>query len=135
LEAHAVGVQIYECRATGTDGGRFEWAFKAPEADLFDRFGDRIGRHSKGPAWELTDGSRVIGEVIAKESAPDAGGIPWLLLGVDGSGSGRFGPIRRIQRLDTIGGEAPAGGCSRSHAGEKVRVAYRARYLFFRQAP
>ena len=57
----AKGVQIYECRA-GKDGG-YEWAFVAPEADLFDTRGNRIGRHYAGPHWEAADGSKILGEL------------------------------------------------------------------------
>ena len=36
LVSPATGVQIYECGAIKTEPARFEWVFKAPEADLFD---------------------------------------------------------------------------------------------------
>jgi hypothetical protein len=39
LEAQATGVQIYECNPNKADPARFEWIFKAPEADLFDSAG------------------------------------------------------------------------------------------------
>src|SRR5262245_44056077 len=38
IETAATGVQIYECRAG-------KWEFRAPEADLFDRKGNKIGTH------------------------------------------------------------------------------------------
>ena len=69
----ARGVQIYECRDA-------KWVFVAPEADLFDRSGKRIGTHYAGPAWESADGSKVVGAVKARSDAPAAGAIPWLLL-------------------------------------------------------
>ena len=56
----ARGVQIYECRAKG---GAYEWAFVAPDAELFDARGNRIGRHGAGPYWEAADGSRIVGSV------------------------------------------------------------------------
>ena len=37
----ARGVQIYECRARKDQAGAYEWAFVAPEADLFDSRGNR----------------------------------------------------------------------------------------------
>src|SRR4051812_33488472 len=70
----AKGVQIYECR-TG------KWAFVAPEAELFDQNGKKIGKHYAGPHWEAADGSKVVGAVKARADAPAAGDIPWLLLG------------------------------------------------------
>ena len=56
----AKGVQIYECRARKDHVGEYEWAFVAPEADLFDARGNRIGRHYAGPHWESTDGSKIL---------------------------------------------------------------------------
>jgi len=51
LIAAARGVQIYECRARKGEAG-YEWVFVAPEAELFDASGNRIGRHYAGPHWE-----------------------------------------------------------------------------------
>ena len=34
LQSKAVGVQIYACSARKDDPYRYEWTFKAPEADL-----------------------------------------------------------------------------------------------------
>lgn len=45
LETQATGVQIYGCEGSKDDPMRFEWVFKAPEAELFDSAGKRIGRH------------------------------------------------------------------------------------------
>ncbi len=59
LTLDARGVQIYECRAVAGDPAKYEWAFKAPEADLFDAQGRKVGRHYAGPTWELADGSKV----------------------------------------------------------------------------
>src|SRR5262245_17406609 len=71
LRAHATGVQIYECDARNDDPTRFEWIFKATEAELLNRAGERIGQHSAGPAWESTDGSKVVAEVTALHPGPD----------------------------------------------------------------
>ncbi len=34
LEAKAEGVQIYECKTQQNDSSKFEWKFKAPEAEF-----------------------------------------------------------------------------------------------------
>jgi hypothetical protein len=73
LETHATGVQIYECSASKTDPTRFEWVFKAPEADLFDSEGKKVGKHYAGPTWESNDGSKMVGEVKARDKAPAEG--------------------------------------------------------------
>ena len=78
LETRATGVQIYDCKPNKDDPTRFEWVFKAPEADLFDPAGTKIGKHYAGPTWESNDGSKVVGEVKARDDGPDANAIPWL---------------------------------------------------------
>lgn len=136
LEAHAAGVQIYTCSAGKADPARFEWVFKAPEADLWDGNGKKIGKHYAGPTWESFDGSKVVGEVVAKDDGPDAGAIPWLLLRAKStSGNGVFGTTLSVQRLSTVGGKAPAEGCDKTQSGKEARVAYKARYTFFAAKP
>src|SRR2546426_12770848 len=76
----AKGVQIYECRAKKDQAGAYEWAFVAPEADLFDERGNKIGRHYAGPHWEAADGSKIVGTVKERADAPSPNAIPWLLL-------------------------------------------------------
>jgi len=131
LEAHARGVQIYECKASKNDATRLEWVFRAPEADLFDTAGNRIGKHYAGPTWEANDGSSVVGEVKAKADAPSPDAIPWLLLSARSTaGSGIFATIQAIQRAHTTGGKAPA-TCESAQAGQETRVPYTADYYFY----
>src|SRR5436190_21032128 len=66
----AKGVQIYECRASKDATGRYDWGFVAPEADLFDVRGNRIGRHYGGPHWESSDGSKILGAPKERADAP-----------------------------------------------------------------
>jgi len=121
----ARGVQIYECRDA-------KWVFVAPQADLFDRYGRKIGTHYAGPAWEAADGSKVIGAVKARADAPQAGAIPWLLLSTRSvAGEGAFSKVSSIQRVSTTGGVAPAGACAES--GARARVPYSADYYFFKE--
>ncbi len=136
LEARAVGVQIYECKAAKDDPLRYEWAFKAPEAELFNGAGTRIGKHYAGPTWESNDGSRVVGSVKARDNGPDPKSIPWLLLSAKAtSGSGVFSRTQTIQRLNTVGGNAPSDDCSQAQAGKEARVEYSATYYFYNVAP
>jgi hypothetical protein len=132
LEALATGVQIYECSASQDQPARFEWVFKAPEAELLDRTGRRVGKHYAGPTWESTYGSAVVGEVKARDAGPDPSAIPWLLLSAkSNSGTGVFGRIKSIQRLQTVGGKAPSSPCSRDNAQQVARVPYKAAYYFY----
>jgi hypothetical protein len=128
----ARGVQIYACEADPNDATAFVWTFKAPEAELLNERGEVVGSHFAGPTWQGQDGSSVIGAVLERATAPDVGAIPWLLLEAkEHEGSGAFSTITHIQRLDTVGGVAPAEGCDEAHAGEEVRAPYQAIYAFF----
>jgi hypothetical protein len=73
------------------------------------------------------DGSWVKGRAVAKQVAPDATAVPWLLLESVG-GAGRLGTVRFIQRTGTHGGNAPDGSCSESAIR---RVPYTATYSFY----
>jgi hypothetical protein len=118
----AKGVQIYECRAE-------KWVFVAPDAELFDTAGKKIGRHYAGPHWEASDGSRIVGAVKARADAPKANAIPWLLLSAKSVGAaGAFSKVTSIQRVATTGGTAPTSLCE---AGMQARVPYTADYYFF----
>lgn len=122
---YALGVQIY--RWSGTN-----WAFIAPEATLFaDSCYEReVGIHYAGPTWEAKDGSKVIGARIAG-CTPERGAIPWLLLGATtASGHGDFGRVSYIQRVNTIGGTAPAE--AGAFVGDEARVPYTTEYYFYR---
>jgi hypothetical protein len=120
LRAVGSGDQVYDC----VNG---HWTLKAPDAKLLNQEGSVIGRHFAGPTWQLNDGSWVKGRAVAKQVAPDATAVPWLLLeAVDGTG--RLGTVRFIQRTGTHGGNAPDGSCSQS---AMRRVPYTATYSFY----
>lgn len=129
---HAKGVQIYECRSRKDQPGDYEWAFVAPEAELFDATGNRIGRHYAGPSWEAADGSKIQGTPKERADAPAADAIPWLLLSAKSAGAeGAFSRVTSVQRVSTVGGVAPKGGCSQAAAGTPARINYTAEYYFF----
>jgi hypothetical protein len=128
--AAARGVQIYECRA-GKDAASAEWAFVAPEAELFDASGRKIGRHYAGPRWESNDGSTIAGTAKERIDAPQADAIPWLLLSAKSVGpDGAFSNVASVQRVNTAGGNAPKSGCAPATVGQVARVPYTADYHF-----
>ena len=135
LTLTARGVQIYECRAVAADPTKFEWAFKAPEADLFDAQGRKVGRHFAGPTWELTDGGKVAGRVKAKADAPDGKGVAWLLLEATQASGATLGKVQSIQRVDTVGGKTPTEPATPAKAGQAIRVDYTATYKFYAAKP
>jgi hypothetical protein len=115
----AQGVQVYTC-AAGT------WVFLEPVAQLHDQSQAVI--HFRGPSWESTkDGSLVEAETVA--SSPVIGAIPQLLLRETLTrGSGVFGNVTYVQRLDTVGGVKPSTACMN---GQTQGVPYSAEYRFF----
>jgi hypothetical protein len=126
----ARGVQIYECRVKKDNPGATEWAFVAPEAELFDAQGKQVGKHYAGPHWESNDGSKIVGAVKARADAPQAGAIPWLLLTTKSVGrAGSFAKVTGVQRINTAGGMAPAEGCSTETLGKTARIGYTADYV------
>jgi Protein of unknown function (DUF3455) len=123
------GGWVYSCRVDGAQAG---WTLKAPDAQLFDKDGKAFGKHFAGPSWEANDGSRVVGKGAANVASPDAASIPWLLVKVvSHAGDGVLTRVTSIQRINTKGSKAPATGCDAGHAGQEVRVAYSADYVFF----
>jgi hypothetical protein len=147
---HATGVQIYQCKAGAKDPSRYSWIYQEPKADLSDRTGKDIGRHYAGPTWEADDGSKVVGDVVARADAPGAAapsatspgapsaaapgpnGVQWLLLRAkSNTGKGVFAKVQSIQRLHTIGGLAPPDPCDAAHADQRTRVPYSADYYFY----
>jgi hypothetical protein len=74
----------------------------------------------------------VRGKVKERADAPIAGAIPWLLLTTKSEGTaGEISRVTSIQRVNTVGGVAPTGGCDKSRVGTPIRVAYSADYVFF----
>jgi Protein of unknown function (DUF3455) len=127
----ARGVQIYECRSSANSAG-FSWTFVAPDAELFDQRGRRIGSHGAGPHWQSDDGSRITGKPLASAPAPTPGAIAWLLLSTRSAGpAGALSSVTHIQRVNTQGGVAPAAPCTPQRIGESARVAYSADYRLF----
>jgi len=131
LVTRAAGVQIYVC--TQRPDSAYEWTFKAPEASLSSLTGEPIGKHYAGPTWELTDGSKVTGEVKAKAAGPSPTAIPWLLLSAKThEGAGTLSATQSIQRVATVGGIAPSEPCAAATVGQVARVPYTAMYYFYR---
>ncbi|MDZ8189172.1 MAG: DUF3455 domain-containing protein [Nostoc sp. ChiSLP02] len=130
LKASAKGSQIYVCKAKSDNPNSFEWTLKAPDAVLFNEQGQQIGKHYAGPTWELNDGTKVVAQ--AKANAPQANTIPWLLLSERShQGNGILNKVNWIQRLNTVGGKAPASGCDATHKQLEVKVPYQADYYFW----
>jgi len=130
MVVHAKGEQLYECREKKDQAGAYDWAFIAPQAQLFDGNGKQIGKHYAGPSWEAADGSKITGKVKQAVAAPADKAIPWLLAEATSVGKdGAFSNITSVQRVATFGGVPPSNCCPL--AGYKIGVPYTADYNFF----
>jgi hypothetical protein len=136
LRLTGVGVQIYTCTATVTNGvTSYAYSFTAPEADLLHEDGRFVGNHFLGPNWQYHDGSKIAGTTVAKVPSPDPDAIPWLLLSAKSTdGPGRLSDVTYVQRIHTSGGTAPATGCDAANLGSEARVPYSAEYRFWHPA-
>lgn len=122
-------MQVYRWNGTS-------WGFVEPVATLFAEsdYRGKVGIHyaspSSGPTWESNSGSKVVVTRLA-DCTPDATAIPWLLLqAVSTEGPGVFSSVTWVQRVNTIGGRAPAApGLS---IGAVIEVPYTAEYYFYR---
>ena len=121
---YATGVQIYHW--TGTS-----WAFDGPSAVLSADAGgkSKVGIHYAGPTWESVSGGTVVGKLLER-CTPNPNAIPWLLLSAVSEGPGVFHRVVFVQRVNTVGGNAPS---SRgSFVGAEARVPYTTEYFFYR---
>ncbi len=129
-----VGELTYECRAKADAPGTYAWTFVAPVATLFNADKSKtVGSYYAGPTWQANDGSKVTGKQLAVSPAPAPKAIPLQLVqAAPTSGSGDMVGVSYIQRLNTIGGVAPADACDAATVGAKQQVKYQADYVFYK---
>lgn len=127
FHAYAVGVQIYQWNGAN-------WVFVAPSATLYADPGyhARVAIHYAGPTWQSISGSKVVGTKLAT-CTPDTTAIPWLKLGaISSQGPGVFDGVSFVQRVNTVGGIAPA--TAGTSVGQMANVPYSAEYYFYSPA-
>jgi hypothetical protein len=129
------GDLTYQCRAKANMANAFEWAFVGPNAVLYDADQVAVGKYYGGPTWEANDGSKVTGKQLPVAPSPNAGAIPLQLVQANPAmGNGAMTGVTYIQRLNTMGGVAPADTCDASNLGAKKLVKYQADYVFYKAA-
>jgi len=149
LLGRGVGTQNYVCQPAGSLG-RVAWTLFTPQATLFNDQDEQLITHFFSPnpeegvvvrvTWEDSrDTSIVWARAIASVADPNnSGAIPWLKLQKAGTQVGPTGgtTLSRttfIQRLNTVGGSAPATGCDiPTDIGHKAFVPYTADYFFYK---
>ena len=123
LHAFGIGAQIYHWNGT-------TWGAPTPAATLYADAGGtgEVATHFAGPTWQSNSGSTVVG-TVANRCTPDAASIAWLSLTAVPTGAGIFAQVTFIQRLNTVGGNAPAQ--AGTTIGQEARIPYTADYLFY----
>ncbi len=98
-----VGKQVYDCKGT-------TFGFREPIAGLLNSRGVPTGIHGAGPFWADFDGSKVVGtSPVSVPSPAGPSNVAWLkVTAASTAGTGVFGKVAFIQRVDTRGGVAPA---------------------------
>jgi hypothetical protein len=138
FHAVGIGVQIYRWTVNPSNPAVGSWVFTGPEAILYDLEGNEVGIHyayagPTRPAWQSNSGSLVVGARLAAVTV-DSTAIPWLLLqAVITQGPGPFDQTTYVQRVNTVGGKAPA--TPGTADGQVARVDYMADYYFYRADP
>lgn len=150
LIGRAYGTQNYSCLPTE---GVIKWVPAGPQATVFDAESKQILTHylsasPEGGALRATwrhshDTSTVWASLLIETYAePDfvaPGAIPWLRIRVGGK---QYGPTwgdkltvaTFIQRVNTVGGVAPATGCAlAADIGKRQFVPYAADYVFYKE--
>lgn len=128
LQLAGRGVQVFRCEQRN---GTWGWWFRLPEAELTDAAGAVVGRHGADFSFEHTDGSRLLGKVLASDAAPRDDNLRWLLLATRSFGQGTFTGISHVQRVNTSGGMPPA-SCEARQANQLLRVGFSADFVFYR---
>jgi len=67
---------------------------------------------------------------VQQRCTPNPNAIPWLLLSAVADGPGVFHRVAFIQRVNTVGGNAPSS--PGSVVGAEARVPYTTEYFFYR---
>ncbi len=152
LVAHAIGTQNYLCLPSATSPSGIAWTLFGPQATLYSDRGQQVATHFLSPnpdqagaaraTWlHSDDTSATWARKIAESSDPafvDANAIPWFKLEVVGqekgpSGGRKLAETTFLQRINTVGGKAPATGCEEpGHIGASRFVPYEADYVFYK---
>ena len=160
LVGHGVGTQNYVCAPSATSVTGFAFSLFTPQATLFDDAGGQLITHFFSPngdpratppeagairvTWEDSRDSSRVWAFLLQQSTDERfvrkDAVPWLLLQESGVAAGPTGGHRLtkttfIQRLNTVGGLAPASGCSTfGDVGRRAFVPYSADYFFYKKA-
>ena len=154
LLGRGVGTQNYECQPAASVG-RVAWTLFTPQATLFSDQQEQLTTHffspnpfepsptpfANGPVrvtWQDSRDTSIVWAKLTGSAMVSPNAIPWLRLQMTGvqvgpTGGGTLAVTTFIQRLNTVGGLAPATGCNiPTDVGRKAFVPYTADYFFYK---
>jgi len=150
LLGRGVGTQNYECQPADSIG-HVAWVLFTPEATLFSDQQDQLTTHFFSPnpeegtvvraTWQDSrDTSIVRAKAVATADDPTgSGAIAWVKLQTAGTQVGPTGGTTLsdttfVQRVNTVGGSAPAAGCALpTDIGRRAFMPYTADYFFYKK--
>jgi len=161
LVGHGVGTQNYVCAPSTASVTGFAFSLFTPQATLLDGAGEQLITHFFSPnddphvappehgtirvTWEDSRDTSRVWAFLLEQSTDEhfvrKDSVAWLKLKASGSDVGPTGGDRLtkttfIQRLNTVGGLAPASGCSTfADLNRRVHVPYLADYFFYKKSP
>ncbi len=128
LQLAARGVQVFRCELRN---GSHQWSYRLPEAELADGTGAVVARHGADFSFEHSDGSRLLGKVLAADNAPRDDNLRWLLFATRSFGDGTLKGVTYVQRVNTTGGMPPP-ACEARQLNQLLRVDFTADFVFYR---
>lgn len=148
LLGRGVGTQNYVC-VPSPSIGHVNWTLFTPQATLFSDLGEQLTTHFSSPnpdedetvrvTWEDSRDTSTVWARATGVATVSPTAIPWVRLLVVGRAIGPTGGntlfgTTFIQRVNTVGGVAPATGCRLpTDIGNKAFVPYTADYFFFKK--
>ena len=146
LIGHGVGTQNYVCVPSGAG---FAFTLFTPQATLFTDDAQQITTHFFSPnpnptdrgairvTWEHSRDTSTVWGAVTGQATVRQDAINWLRVEIKGAATGPTGGnkltrTKFVQRINTIGGLAPATGCGgATDVGTRAFVPYTADYLFY----
>ena len=123
------GTHVYECRVSQRG---YRWTFVRPDVTLSDGAAAVATQQAPNLIEGSNDRSSVTAVVRATQPAAN-GALPWTLMAASAnSTAGLFGNVSSVQRVNTVGGVAPADGCGELTVGAVANVDFSADYYFYK---
>jgi len=155
LLGRGVGTQNYVCAPCDPTNQNcplgVAFTLFTPQATLFNDQGEQLITHFSSPnpneggairvSWQDSRDTSSVWAKLVKAAIVRSDSIPWVLLNVKDTGTqagptgDRLTKTTFMQRVNTVGGLAPAVGClSSADLGHQAFIPYTADYFFYKKS-